>query len=199
MFASIDHTQVISNENTAFLPQWIVEKLAKRNFIPLYHFLPEARAEALAAARAHTADGAYILEKDEDGGIGIRQRSEMASSKKVIPDNLLTWSQILIAKNVLMDAFSRASWADDHIASWAGFYANLGCHDLHQEPGGELLLVRYHAEARLKWHDQLVNFDIAFDISHISQPRLDALEGQMRRENDIIRANDHAQFQVMSD
>lgn len=186
-FAPVDMAVGISNETTHFLSQWIVEKLTKGHLVPLYHFLPDSRLEALTSARSAISTGAYVLEHTDEGGIGIRQQSEMASSKKVIPDDNLTWRQIQVAKNVLLDSLKRALWPTDHIQIWATFYARLEAHDLHQEAQGERLLIRYHADARRQWHDKLLNENVAFDIGTISTKRLEALEGVLRREDDTAR------------
>lgn len=191
VFAPVDRGIMISNESTRFISQWIVDKLVKGHLVPLSHFLPEARAEALNAARGSVATGAYVLEKTEDGGIGLRQQAEIASTKKVTSDDNLTWRQIGIAKNILLESLKRALWPQDHINIWATFYANLEAHDLHQEPNGERLLIRYHADARRQWHDKLLHENIAFDVSIISEKRLDALETQLRREDDVAH---HASF-----
>lgn len=80
--------------------------------------------------------------------MGLRQQLEMAPTRKITPDSNLSWDQISIAKNILLESYRHALWPEDHICMWSAFYANLEAYNLYQEEYGNCLLIRYHADTR---------------------------------------------------
>ena len=100
-------------------------------------------------------------------------------STKVIPDEKLTWRQMSIGKTSLLQHMEKEEgWPNEHVVAMGTFYVELDLHPMRRRPFGEDALMRYHAEVRRDWHEQLksTNDNVEpFDISVINQGHLNAI------------------------
>ncbi|KAJ3725436.1 hypothetical protein C8R42DRAFT_536594, partial [Lentinula raphanica] len=90
-------------------------------------------------------------------------------SSNAKPDSDLTWEQIVRAKTAFINALPNGGYPARFIDMFVQFYVNLELHPELQIPGGDRLLILYHAEMRRAWY--LANEQgRPFDLSQISEP-----------------------------
>jgi hypothetical protein len=82
-------------------------------------------------------------------------------------DNNLTWRQMTMAKNSILQHMTKAKWPNEHVEALANFFVSLDLHEMRLQPNGEEILLLYQARVRREWHDALKHND-GFNITIIN-------------------------------
>ncbi|KAF8950344.1 hypothetical protein BDZ97DRAFT_1896381 [Flammula alnicola] len=149
-----------------------INKLRELEYVELYYFTPEGLAEAITYDHSATHDALTFAQID--GTIVLCPSSTSNPSPNAVPDDVLTWRQMTIAKTTLLRCMANTGWANNYIAALNKFYTCLEAHQTRFEPEGEASLLQYQAEVRREWHDALdpSRPGLAFDISQINEDRI---------------------------
>ncbi|RXW17523.1 hypothetical protein EST38_g8334 [Candolleomyces aberdarensis] len=148
-------------------------KVKSFDFVELHYFTDEGRAEAKYQDKT-TSESTMAL-AHEDGKIFLTPAAAHKPSTKTVPDDMLTWRQMSIAKTGLLQCMKKEGWPQQHIVALGQFFLELDSHPLRSEPNGEEALLLYMSEVRREWHEQLKSTDDdiqPFDISVINAERL---------------------------
>ncbi|KAJ7166129.1 hypothetical protein C8R46DRAFT_997229 [Mycena filopes] len=130
-----------------------VKKLDEFLYIELYYFTPEGCADAADQQRSVAEDGFALAHTDD--ALALRPISSFRASRNVIKDSDLTWRQMEMGANGLLEQMTRSGWTDKHTRSVATFFYNLSRHPFREIKHGEAILLIYQASARRDWHDAL--------------------------------------------
>lgn len=141
-----------------------ITKLKNREFMELWFFTFDG-CRITTDATMHDEDNALSVIQ-EDGRIQLHRSSSTASYRHlVVPDELLTWKDILHGKTIFLEQIAKHKWPPEYLKMFTDFYCKLEIRsELRQTHGhGEKILIRYHARARREW------FTTPFDISTINE------------------------------
>ena len=141
-----------------------ITKLKNREFIALWFFTFAGCQITRDTARQE--EDSVLSWTQEDGNVLLRRSSSTASYKHlIVPDERLTWKDLLQARNVFLEQISKHGWPEEYLQMFTQFYCTLELRsELRQAHGhGEKVLVLYHARARREW------FTFPFDISVINE------------------------------
>jgi len=150
--------------------QKAITKLENLEFVDMW-FFTFAGCQVTKDAALLDEDGTLSLTQ-ENGNIQLRRSTSTASYKHlIIPDEQLTWKDLLQAKNVFLEYITKGGWPTPYLQMFTDFYCKLELRsELRQAHGhGEKTLILYHARARREWFDS-VRRKAPFDISTIHEP-----------------------------
>ncbi|KIJ94650.1 hypothetical protein K443DRAFT_11944 [Laccaria amethystina LaAM-08-1] len=103
-----------------------IHKLDECEYVELYYFILEGCTEAVRLD--HTiAQDTFTFTKADDTLL-LKPMALHKPSSKVIPDEDLTWHQILIAKSGLLHHMVQRGWPDQHVFVLMEFFLNLESH-----------------------------------------------------------------------
>jgi hypothetical protein len=157
-----------------------LNKLENYEYVELWYFCPEGCQDAANNLRT-TADETFGLAKI-DNIVSIRSISSSVASRHVIKDQDLTWKQMSMGKNAMLQLLQSASWPMKHIRALSNFFVAIDINKLRHEEHGEEILLLYQARARLNWHDALKKLDEEpFDITEINEVLLDKISKEVWR------------------
>jgi hypothetical protein len=105
-----------------------LNKLETFDYIELWYFTQEGCADAFDNQQA-VAEDAYGLTAVDDF-MALKPVSSFKASRNVVKDKSLTWRQMTMAKNSILQHMTKANWPDDHINALANFFVSL---DLHEQ------------------------------------------------------------------
>jgi len=155
-------------KGSGFRPcQKAIAKLENAEYVELW-FFSFAGCQITKNAAISDEDGTLSLTQ-ENGNIQLRRSTSIASYKHlIVPDEQLTWKDLLQAKNVFLEYIAKGGWPEPYLRMFADFYCKLELRsELRQSHGnGEKILILYHARARREWFDS-VRLKKPFDISVI--------------------------------
>lgn len=164
-----DEGKTIADHIIARPSQFAIGKLKSFNYVELWYFTDEGCAEAQDTSKAHS-DDAYGITKVDDL-VALKPVASFKASRNVVPDADLTWTQMNIAKNMLIQYMGFCDWPQKHIQSFAHFYFNLELEPIRSRPNGEKVLIVYQAKARRLWHDE-ISRGPGFNIAPINKTLL---------------------------
>jgi hypothetical protein len=142
-FPDIPYTRISS---------FAAQKCRAYEFVELWYWTPEACQEAAVSYRSGREDTIGLVL--DESGTGATLQRVMKGSTKAIPDEQLSWTQILAAKgHFLNDIKNSFDWPVNLQHSFSRFYFNLDTHPDRDIPFGQETLIAYHARARHEWHD----------------------------------------------
>jgi hypothetical protein len=135
-------------------------RLKNWEYVPLWYFCPEGRAEALTECRKSTDDACK-------------------------QDHELTWGQFGLARFNFLANIRSYNWPKHYIDSLFNFFRNVCTHNLRLRNGGERILLLYASRVRREWHDSLERGE-GFNIGIINERLLDAIsEGVHNLEHKV--------------
>ncbi|KAJ7051788.1 hypothetical protein C8F01DRAFT_998993 [Mycena amicta] len=163
--ADFDETRIVGDHIAIRPSPFAIKKLEEFSYIELYYFTPEGCADTADHQRV-VAEDAFGITHAEDA-LALRPISALKPSRNVIKDIDLTWRQMEMGSNGLLEEMARSGWPEKHIKSLATFFYNLNRHPHRQlENGhGERILINYQARTRCEWHDALKKPGAAFNIA----------------------------------
>jgi len=126
--------------------QFAIGKLKSFNFVELWYFTDEGCAEAQDTSKAQS-DDAYGLTKIDDLVV-LKPVASFKALRNVVPDANLTWRQMNIGKNTLLQYMDQCDWPHKHVQSFAHFYFNIEIEPMRLRPNGERVLITYQAKVR---------------------------------------------------
>ena len=157
-------------KDSGFRPcQKAITKLGNLEFVELWFFTFDGCK--ITKEATITEEDNTISFTQENGHIQLRKSSSVASYKHlIVPDERLTWKDLLQAKNVFLECIDKNGWPDSYLKMFTNFYCKLEFRpELRQTHGhGEKILILYHARARREWFDS-VRLQNLFDLSIIDE------------------------------
>ncbi|TEB23454.1 hypothetical protein FA13DRAFT_1766210 [Coprinellus micaceus] len=166
--------KVVATITAPRAPQYAINKLRNLDIPEMYYFTQEGCEEARLQDRT-TSSSAMTLTQGEDG-LMLTLAVAHKPSAKVIPDHLLSYRQMMIAKTGLLAAMSNELvWPRAVITALASLFLEMDNHSLRREVHGEEALVIYMVEVRREWHEQLKSADEnvqPFNISVVNEERI---------------------------
>lgn len=146
-----------------------LNKLASFEYVELWYFTREGCQDAYDNQRSVAVEG-FGLTRTEDS-IALKPLSTFQASKKVVKDTDLTWTQMSIAKTVMLNEMKKCGWLSDDIDCVASFYYAIDSHPYRSRDHGEPILLRYQASVRRSWFESLKN-DEGFNIGIFNEALL---------------------------
>lgn len=120
--------------------------------------------------------------------ISLKASETVRPDKRAVPDQDLTWSQIMVAKALMLDHMRLTGWPEEHRTAISALYYHLDNHPWRAIEHGEAALIRYHATERILWHRELSsilegnNAQTIWDIADIRQTLLDRCMEEVKSE-----------------
>jgi len=148
--------------------QFAIGKLKSFSFTELWYFTEEGCSEAQESSRTLPEDAFGITRVDDL--VTLKPVASFKASKNTIPDADLTWRQMNISKNMMLQYMELCNWPPRHIDSFARFYFHLELDPMCSHPNGERVLLAYQAKARHQWHEDIACRQ-GFNITQIN-PKL---------------------------
>ncbi|KAE9395166.1 hypothetical protein BT96DRAFT_1044961 [Gymnopus androsaceus JB14] len=182
---------VPTNPQASPLP-FALEKMQKYDYVELWYFGMEGCEEARLNSFVDSTTGYSFSAIGEDAAtVALRPLSTLTKLSKAIPDDLLSFTQLSIAKTLYVQTMTELGWPADYCRAWAHFYTILenhrfGCY----EPHGEQVLVKYHAQVKRDWHRLILAKKAVFNVAIINEELIARIEDdvlrQMRLENMVL-------------
>ena len=119
------------------------------------------------------SDDAYGLTKIDDLVV-LKPVVSFKALRNVVLDADLTWRQLNVGKNAMLQYLEVCGWPPKHVQSFTLFYFNLELEPMCSRPHGEKVLTIYQAKVRRQWHDDLAQGK-GFNIMQINQKLLSAV------------------------
>jgi hypothetical protein len=165
----------ISDSIALRLSTFALNKLENYEYVELWYFSPDGCQDVANNLRT-TANETFGLAKI-DNIMSIHSISSSVASRHIIKDQDLTWKQINMGKNALLQLLQPAGWLLKHICALLNFFMAINIHELCLEEHGEEILLLYQARARLNWHDTFKKLnEEPFDISELNKFLLDKIQ-----------------------
>ncbi|THH15792.1 hypothetical protein EUX98_g9408 [Antrodiella citrinella] len=163
-------------------------KLKKMELLYLWYCLPEGMK---ATRLSGSVSEGYGLVTDEDG-VQFKRLNDLKACSSALPDDQLTWSQVLDARTVFLPEISALGWPLHIVNAFHALFYNLELHDARKLHLGPQILVQYQADARREFHDCLEAKQPLFNIAVIS----DTLMAQcISKVQNKAQERNHAQQQ----
>ena len=139
-------------------------------YVHLWYFTREGLEEAASVVRiADEVNEPLTIAREDEGTVTLKLVHTVGPSKNVKPDNNLSFSDFLFAKNIFLRCIEDAKWGNDVVDSYNWFFHKLETHELrHESERGEKALVNYAAHVRQDWHDKM-NQKCGFNIANINE------------------------------
>jgi hypothetical protein len=165
--------KAVETESMPTPAPFAMNKVRNLDFVEVWYFTEEGCSEARHTDR--TTSNAMLALTQEEGRITVTSAAAHRPSSKAIPDEKLSWRQMSIGKTGLLDAMSKEpGWPKEHVVALGTFFMEIDAHILRRRAYGEEALLKYAADVRREWHDQLKSTDSSvqpFDIGVINQRR----------------------------
>ncbi|TFK24719.1 hypothetical protein FA15DRAFT_680595 [Coprinopsis marcescibilis] len=168
---------------------YALNKLKAFEYVELYYFTPEGCKEASRADRT-TSNEAFTPTRLDDQLV-LQPLAAHKPSAKVVPDANLTWTQVSLAKTVLIKHMQEAGWPEEHLTALSTLYYELDSHAMRQREHGESAVVQYQATVRRQWHDELKapGDEEVFDIGLINDTKLERFYTEILQEMQLASNN----------
>lgn len=178
----LDTSATLGSDLLPYPSALTIEKTHDFKWTPFWNYGHQACLEARNIVRAE--HGRTIdLVAGPDGGLSVATASR--ESPRAVPDELLTWDQILEAKTVFLHVAAQVGWSEEIRLAFAQCILNLDNHWMRRvKPYGTTILVRYFARARLEFFSRLSLGEKAFDISFINEELLKFLREEYVRDEE---------------
>jgi len=152
---------------------YAIERLKQLCYVPLHYFTVEGCDEAVRNNNFLAKD-TFTISTDNDM-LSLRPMMAAKASSKPIPDEQLSFHQVMIAKSLLMEHMAAQGWPETHVYALVEFFLKMEGHKLRRLPFGEAALIIYQAEVRREWHNALSSSESGptFNIRFINEERLD--------------------------
>ncbi|KDQ52910.1 hypothetical protein JAAARDRAFT_138055, partial [Jaapia argillacea MUCL 33604] len=169
--------QTIVGDTIAPRPSsYAISKLQGFKYVELFYFTREGCLDAFKNAHT-TADDALSL-TGTDGYVTLRPVAAFKASRNVVRDEDLTWEQMTMGKNAMLQMAEKLGWNAKHITALATFYFNLEQHPSRGLDAKNRALLLYQARVRRDWHDRLER-DEGFNIGTINETLLRSISEEI--------------------
>ena len=154
--------------------QYAIQKLYTYDFIELWYFTQEGCKDA--AFTHHTnAEDAFGVTNSNDV-LTLHPITSVKASKHAVPNEDLSFSQLMQARISFMEYAQQAGWPEKHIKALAVFFWKLETHPKHEDHNGDRTIINYAATVCRQWHDKLkASRGRAFDISVINESLMNSI------------------------
>ncbi len=140
-------------------------------YFPLWYCPIQPCTEATEFQRMATDRTQVGWTEQEDGTLAVHATTVAQKSPNTVPNILLTWSQIMEGKNIMLGALPDAKYSNNHLFMFTRFYVAMEIHDIMQESHGPDTMARYQAIACRDWYDHNARADV-FNLALIDARKL---------------------------
>ena len=151
---------------------YAAEKMAKGEYVDLWYFTTEATQEAEGLIRMDLDSDTFGLVKETNGKLSLSTNPSSKASAQAKPDHLLSWEEVMEAKNLFLKWIADEEWPKEHQKMFSQFYVKMDMHPELRTLHGKKIFTKYHAQMRLFWYDENKR-DHPFDVSIINERELD--------------------------
>lgn len=127
---------------------------------------------------------------NSDLGLKLKSVNDLHAYKKAIPDENLTWDQVLEARSVLLRELEAVGWNSSVIDAFAAMFYNLEMHPVKRKTYRKQTLVLYQAKVCQEWHDCKDLGRPLFNIGHINDKVMAQCEEKICDKMDTMLANE---------
>ncbi|KAJ7194281.1 hypothetical protein GGX14DRAFT_537402 [Mycena pura] len=151
------------------------KKLEDKEYVELWYFTKEGCLDAESLRGGVEADETFGITQSGTT-LALKPLTAFRASKKVVPDEDLSWDQLSVAKTGFLAGIDDASWPTEHRTAMATFFYRIENHPsrLQHDPHAEQILVMYQAKARRFWHDALAQ-NKGFNLAIINDKLLETV------------------------
>ena len=132
--------------------QFAIGKLKLFSFTELWYFTEEGCCKAQESSRTLPDDVYGITQVDVL--VALKPVTTFKASKNIILDTDLSWRQINIGKNTMLQHMELCNWPPKHIDSFARFCLHLELNPMCLCPNRERVLLAYQAKVQHQWHQE---------------------------------------------
>ncbi|KAJ3771165.1 hypothetical protein FB446DRAFT_773242 [Lentinula raphanica] len=158
------------NSLPVFIHPYAKALVVARKYVPLWYFLPVAKAEG----KSGTLE--FLLDNRPSESLTLVLRP----SPNAIPDSHLSWTQICLARKGFLEALKVGEYTLEYITMFTDFYANMDMHPEMCNIDGDRVMIHYHSEMRIAWYNALERGE-PFDLAVISENILEASRQKIDR------------------
>ncbi|KAF8809688.1 hypothetical protein BYT27DRAFT_7209973 [Phlegmacium glaucopus] len=167
--------------------QYALRRIEDFEYVELWYLTPEGCTDATQHQQTQN-DDTFGLTKVDDM-VTLKSLSSLKASKNVIPDNELSFRQMSMAKNNLIQLMTKHQWSEKAINAFAQIFTQLELHPYRQREFGERALIIYQARVRREWHDQL-RLGSAFNIGIINKDLLQSIYKEILDKAQLLSLNE---------
>lgn len=181
----ITTNRMVSKRRLPDPSDYAIRKLRNQDFVELWYFSPKGCVEAARSGNVVDAESFSLTQVDNT--IHLRPSRTTLQPKDVVPDHLLSWTEMTVAKNNMIDHMQKCDWDEATVNSFMLFYIALDTHTIRPKEYGDRALLKYQAEVRKEWHNEAARQRSnpehpVFDISVINEDRLEAIREEIYQE-----------------
>ncbi|KAJ3487365.1 hypothetical protein NLI96_g3579 [Meripilus lineatus] len=165
------------------IPHHIYEKILKFDYIPLYFFTAEATNDTFDSYSNSFEDTYQICKAD--GALTLRP-ANAPSTKKVIPDEHLSWLQFTQAYPRYMTHLAKTGQHREHVDALGKFFLAVAHHPILVTDQGPEILILYQARVRKNWFDSIKApahlEELSYNIAILNEDLLTSIEREAGRK-----------------
>ena len=176
VFIDFDLETAVSDRIPHNPSQYATGKIENMEYVELWYFTTEGCKEASRATPTAVDDTFGIL--NTDSGLALQSIKATRASRNTIPDEHLSWEQVMTARHNLIQTASHVGWPRKHTITLAEFYIKL--EGLKANGYNSRALLLYHAIVRRQWHETMRGRGTPFNLSIINEALFAKLENQIR-------------------
>ncbi|KIM60179.1 hypothetical protein SCLCIDRAFT_52513, partial [Scleroderma citrinum Foug A] len=149
---------------------YALKRLETFKYVPLWYFTREGLAEAATVIRiADEKTEPLMITQEDEGSVTLKPAYIVGLSKNAKLNTLLSFTDFLFAKNVILHCIEEVKWGSTVVDSFNWFFHRLEVHNLRQEgKRGERTLIHYAAHVRQDWHDKMTQ-KCSYNIANINE------------------------------
>ncbi|KAJ6496855.1 hypothetical protein DFH09DRAFT_945761 [Mycena vulgaris] len=158
------------------------KKLEDKAYVELWYWTKEGCLDAELLRGGVEADESFGITQI-GSTLSLKPLTAYKASKKVVPDEELSWAQLSIARAGFLAAIEAAGWPKEHRAALASFFYAIETHPsrMNHDDYADTILVIYAARARRFWHDLLAQ-DKGFNIAIINDKLLEQISQEFHNK-----------------
>ncbi|KDQ53134.1 hypothetical protein JAAARDRAFT_137548 [Jaapia argillacea MUCL 33604] len=129
-----DDKRMVSDAIAPRPSPYAINKLQNFKYVELFYFTPQGCLDAVK--NAHTAADDALGLTGTDGYVTLRPIAAYKASRNVVRDEDLTWDQMIMGKNAMLQKAKKLGWSVKHVTALMTFYFNLEQHPSHMLESG---------------------------------------------------------------
>ena len=139
-------------------PQHALNKLRKRDYVPLYLFTNQGIQEA---EEEGSGDEDLLTLVQTDKGLTFQTSTSVREKKYKVKDEALSWEEFGQANYRMLSTMHQQEWPDDHLKMVRDFWVTIETHFWHHNSSEyhRCTLLAYQGRIRKDWHKTLGTTD----------------------------------------
>jgi hypothetical protein len=173
-FVDFDLDSTVANQIPHQPSEYAVNRIEQIEYVELWYFTNEGCKEASTPTSTAVDNTFSIL--NTKSGLALQPIKASKASRNAIPDERLSWEQIMMARHTMIATANRVGWIKKLTLAIAQLYINL--EGLKAAGYNPRALILYHTVVRRQWHEALNGRGNSFNIGIINEELYNRLENQ---------------------